>query len=285
MRATKVMPIISIIAIVGIFLSARLVLAALSGSQFVEVCINGSIQEIKGEIKNGADVNARIRYEMFSTSTEDVTPLMVASALRAKGGCCSSNRGANNTEVITTLIEAGANVNAKDKNGMTPLMYAVRVSTLEVITALIEAGADVNARNYESFTFYSSPLNIAIHFRTPQAGWFFNSYPEFVAALIKAGADVNARDKDWETPLMHAAYSNSNPKLITALVEAGAELNTKDKNGMTALMHAAGSKNSTEVITTLLKLGANPKIQSNAGRIAINYARDEYKKLLDKVSY
>ena len=50
-------------------------------------------------------------------------------------------------ETIRVLIEAGADVNARDLGGMTPLMFASYKSTTSVVvTLLIEAGADVNAK-------------------------------------------------------------------------------------------------------------------------------------------
>ena len=46
-------------------------------------------------------------------------------------------------EIVRTLLKAGANVNAQDVRGMTPLMFAVASDTpnLEIIRMLIEAGA------------------------------------------------------------------------------------------------------------------------------------------------
>jgi len=51
-------------------------------------------------------------------------------------------------EEVNNAIKAGADVNARDKNGWTPLMYAAwKNQNPEVIKVLLEAGADVNARN------------------------------------------------------------------------------------------------------------------------------------------
>ena len=51
-------------------------------------------------------------------------------------------------EVVTLLIKAGADVNAKDKYGVTPLHRAAAYNeNPEVITILIKAGADVNAKD------------------------------------------------------------------------------------------------------------------------------------------
>lgn len=50
-------------------------------------------------------------------------------------------------DVTTLLLEQGADVNLKDKNGCTALIYATMHSSLDVVKLMIEKGADVNAKN------------------------------------------------------------------------------------------------------------------------------------------
>jgi ankyrin repeat protein len=70
--------------------------------------------------------------------------------------------GEDNLEVITFLVERGADVNAHDNHGTTPLIYACRDGgNLEIIKFLVERGADVNARAEDGYT----PL-IHIYFRS-----------------------------------------------------------------------------------------------------------------------
>jgi len=49
--------------------------------------------------------------------------------------------------VVAFLVEHGADVNAKDNNGITPLMYAVEKGDSEVVAFLVEHGAKVNAKD------------------------------------------------------------------------------------------------------------------------------------------
>jgi predicted component of type VI protein secretion system len=77
-------------------------------------------------------------------------------------------------DYIRMLIEAGADVNARDGMGQTPLMFATRNSTPEVVTLLIEAGADVNAR--------------ASSGRTPLSRANGRVFPEIIKILKAAGA-------------------------------------------------------------------------------------------------
>jgi ankyrin repeat protein len=61
-----------------------------------------------------------------------------------------------NPEVIAMLLKAGDDINAKDKNGGTPLMYAAKNNQNPgVITTLLKAGADGKAKNSEGKTAFN----------------------------------------------------------------------------------------------------------------------------------
>ena len=91
-------------------------------------------------------------------------------------------------EIVRFCLSAGADPNARDEHGISPLHYAAMFSDHpEIVGALLEAGADPNARDEDGWT----PLHVA-------AG--FSDHPEVVGALLEAGADPNARTKDGRTP-------------------------------------------------------------------------------------
>jgi ankyrin repeat protein len=58
----------------------------------------------------------------------------------------------NSTGDVTSLIERGANVNAKDEEGATPLMIAAGMGRVEMVKLLLSKGADVNARDNSGVT-------------------------------------------------------------------------------------------------------------------------------------
>lgn len=138
-------------------------------------------------------------------------------------------------KIITTLIDAGADVNATDTSGLTALMRAARYNSSPemIITALINAGADVNA------TTTSDRLI-----------WYFpgdNFIPEFV---------LNPGSNDYgHTALMYAAYYTSNPEVIATLIVAGADINVTNNSGETAFDWAIDGSN-WEIAAILEEYGA-----------------------------
>ena len=131
-------------------------------------------------------------------------------------------------EVMSLLLENGANAETKDKFGRTAMLAAVQSRNTEAVTSLLARGADANARDLQLGT----PLQRA-------AGFFGNE--QMVLALVKAGADVNASDKNGQTPLMWAARWGDAGR-VQVLVNAGANANVRDDKGMTALDYARNRK-------------------------------------------
>ncbi|MGV3721612.1 MAG: ankyrin repeat domain-containing protein, partial [Actinomycetota bacterium] len=83
-------------------------------------------------LKAGADPNQRGR--------EGMTPLCCATAVHGR------------PELLRLLVDSGADVNAADPKGCTPLMWAVRFGNTAVARQLLELGADPNARNNDGDT-------------------------------------------------------------------------------------------------------------------------------------
>ena len=150
------------------------------------------------------------------------------------------------TPVIAALAKGGADLNARDKNGRTPLHRAASSNRApEVSAALLKAGANPNARDKQKKT----PLHGAASRQKDLA---------VIYSLLKAGAAPNARDGDGYTPL-HAAVFNKNPAVTAALLKSGADPNIQNTYGQTPL-HIAADNASLAVIAALLKGGANPNV-------------------------
>ena len=141
-------------------------------------------------------------------------------------------------EIVTALVDAGSDVNAKDNEGNTPLHFAMKRISREklpardyegIIRLLIEKKADVRALNLGGAT----PLHTASAFRAD---------PSAVELLLQAGAEVNLKAFQsfggW-TPL-HGATARNSAGIVTVLLEYGADRTATDAKGLTALQVAEG---------------------------------------------
>ena len=172
---------------------------------------NSPAESVRGCLANGTRANIRHR--------EGATPLAWMVSTLA---CC-----ADFENVLREFVAAGADINARDDKGRTPLHRAftmsgrVPASVLTVVaSALLEAGADPNARDLQGMT----PFHTV-------AGTGDSSF--LVDVLAAAGADVNARDNSGQTPL-HIALGGYDPATVRALWRAGADTAARDSAGTTA---------------------------------------------------
>ena len=188
---------------------------------------------------------------------------------------------------LQIAIENGANVNAKDQNGMTALMRAARDNFHPVVLqTLLGAGADPNPRDKDGKravdyarenkrsrdAFGLTQLEVASGERGDLLRACYGGTAENVRAALAAGADANSATDDGMTALMWAAYANASLDIMKALLEAGANVNAKDRDGETALMQAA-FYNSSESVELLLDAGADPDARDRNNLRAIEYLR------------
>jgi ankyrin repeat protein len=126
--------------------------------------------------------------------------------------------GKSSIAVIKFLVNRGADVNARDKDGDTLLNTAALMmfgqykeeESAAVIKYLVSKEADVNTKNKSGRT----PL----HYVTSSA--------EIVKLLVSKGADVNAKDENGVTPLWEAA-NNGYIESVKILISRGADINAK----------------------------------------------------------
>lgn len=136
--------------------------------------------------------------------------------------------------------ELGANVNARDKDGSTPMFWAAQLGKADSILCLFNLGANVNERN----NYKCTPMFLA-------AG---NNQINCIGCLAGLGADVNARDMVGCTPMFPAAFGG-HIESIQCLVGLGADVNVKAENGMTPIV-LAGNAGKTACVECLKALGA-----------------------------
>lgn len=128
-------------------------------------------------------------------------------------------------DVSKLLIAKGADVNAKNRDGDTPLIEAAKGVNKELVELLVASGADVNAKGRDGLTALD---NAARQGRT-----------DIVGFLLAKGADIGTSDKAKTTPL-HLAAEHGKKDMVEFWISKGANVNAKNEHGVTPLGLAVG---------------------------------------------
>jgi ankyrin repeat protein len=153
-------------------------------------------------------------------------------------------RAGNRDAVLAAITSPAVDVNAKEPDGSTALLWATYAVDHELVRALLKDGAKANVTN----NYGASPLSEAVKLGDV----------EMVTMLLDAHADPNAANEDGETALM-VASSIGSQKIAQLLVSHGANVNAVENfRGQTAVMWAA-AENHPEIVDLLLAHGADVK--------------------------
>ena len=237
-----------------------------------KVCIRKLIMR---EFKLGRNLSASIQYikykHILGISGHIVQDMDQALIITIK----KENRKPN-PDILRLLIDAGADVNAKDETDTTALALASKKGDLEMVKFLVENGANVNAEGEHGLTALLwascfSRFEIAKYLVEHGAGVNTkgkcdcrellmlasqNGHLEIVKYLILSGVGVNVRNKDHRTALMFACQ-NGQLKIVKYLVEHGADVNAKDGLEQTPIEIARGigfnNRIGLNVITELIE--------------------------------
>ncbi len=261
----------------------------------------GHKQVVQALLDKGANVNAE--DQDGETSLDLATNQDIETLLRNTAKLLKVAKSGDIQEV-NSLINKGANVNATDQDGKTPLHWAAVKGHEEVVEALLgKHGIDVNLADKNKDTPLHSVLkkdNIDINVlnallraeginvntqdgdnRTPLhlAAKKDNIDINVLNALLGAeGIDVNAQDKDNRTPL-HWATGRDNVEVVNVLIIKGADVNAQDKDNRTPL-HFAAQNNNKEIVDALIKAGADVNIKDEDGKTPLDLTTNEEIKTL-----
>jgi len=157
------------------------------------------------------------------------------------------------TESVRYLLNAGADINAKDEDGVTALSYAADRGHMDIVKILLANNADVNSKSKIGCT--------------PLINAAYMGHVEIVEALIANGADVNAQSKEGITALMNAAAFGYK-EIAEMLLTSGADVNASDKKGLSALWNAI-SDGHADIVEVLIKNRADVNVRANEGSTAL----------------
>jgi tankyrase len=126
--------------------------------------------------------------------------------------CCEQNADPKHQrKAITSLLEAGADIQETDKNGVTPLHFAVRFRSPAAVETLLQHGANPNQACKRSG---STPLHRAVTTTgAPATAGKQGEAKEIIKLLLASGADPALKNKNGKTP---ADYVND-PEVLKLL--------------------------------------------------------------------
>ena len=167
-------------------------------------------------------------------------------------------------DIVSILIENGANIESKDKGDFVPLHFAAREGRYQVVKLLLEKGAQVDSKT----RWDQTPLQLAIEKR---------HHNESIL-LIQYGANINIRCNDIgenyvskERTILHFAAKDGDFELVKYLIEHNMEVDPLDCYRTTPLLLAA-ENNHTEICEYLVEHGADPNLKGTDPQTALHYA-------------
>lgn len=167
-------------------------------------------------------------------------------------------------EILTELLKAGAGVSASNRDGYSPLHWAVGVwrpaqSASACIETLLDHGADLNAVMGEE---QEKPIHLA-------------EYPSLINLLAERGADLDARDGLGRTSLMRQCQNLITFRAFIDHMQDPASLKLRDHAGNTVCHHAVMNGGNLDVVRILVDLKADFEAENVRGETPLALAKGE----------
>ena len=247
-------------------------------------------------IKGGANLNVK--------RDNDLTPVLDAALhgkleslqiLQSAGAAFTNDlvyaSALGQLDIVKERLKGGADVNARNESGRTPLAAAAANGHLAVVNVLLEHGANVNSDGKDGnvtksaliFAAQRGRIEVVKALLDKKAGLEADSFKEtalFMAVdgdfqdvvkyLLDHGADPNGLNPDGEPVLFTAAQKHAD--ILKILLDGGAHINVTNELGSTALIIAAYYGNAESVLTLLSK-GARTSSRTTQGMTALQIAK------------
>ncbi|MFL0801155.1 MAG: ankyrin repeat domain-containing protein [Agarilytica sp.] len=164
----------------------------------------------------------------------------------------------NNRELITALLDKGANPNTSGEYGMTPLILASKYKALDAVKILLESGAkilsvDARGRDAVSHAMLAGAGSIAVYLLNvlesrgttyPRKQYLLvaaaRNQTNMVMRLTRQSKNLDHYDENGRNAIWFASKAN-NPAIITRLIKAGVNPAAKDSETQTPFIVAADS--------------------------------------------
>ncbi|XP_020376693.2 ankyrin repeat and SOCS box protein 3 isoform X1 [Rhincodon typus] len=150
-------------------------------------------------------------------------------------------------EILKLLLEKGADKEARDDYGITPLFLAAQYGKQESLSVLLQHGSDVNCQAFDKAT----PLFIAAQ----------EGHVECVELLLSNSADANlyCSEDDWQLPI-HAAAQMGKVKVLEFLIPITDRICDTGRNKVSPV-YSAVYGGQQKCLKMLLQAGYSPNAQ------------------------
>ncbi len=236
---------------------------------------SGHVEIAKYLIEKGADINLKDKDKAAPLHNAAYLGSLDVVDLLLKKGAASLNEGnfrgqtplhfaceRGHFEVATRLLDAGADIEARDLIGRTPLMTTALSGNMEIAKELIKRGADINAAAKRGPATYTT-LSVAAMY----------GFKDLVDLLIDKGASIS---KDTLEATLVFSVQMGHPRLFEYVRKNGVDLAAiKEKDPGFVFNAAAGG--SVEIMKALLDHGLNPDQKDKDGWTPLHLAAAEGK--------
>ena len=128
--------------------------------------------------------------------------------------------------MVRHLLELGVSTSGQTGSGVTALAFACRQLQLGTVSALLDAGADINAADKNGYT----PLMYAVTRGQQESHELAARREELIRLLVERGAKIDQKDIRGRQAVHHAAQNNDESCFLL-IRDMGADIYAPDDNG------------------------------------------------------
>src|SRR5699024_8125815 len=133
--------------------------------------------------------------------------------------------GNGNLEMVKLLVEKGADVTVKDKEGLTLVDHALSKRKMDIVMYLVEKNVDCSDLKTKGWTL--------LHYAAKEGT------KQLVELLVHKGVRINAKNYDGQTPLHVAVKENTDLEMVKYFIAKGADVQVRDNSGSSLMIEAA----------------------------------------------
>ncbi|KAJ3620763.1 hypothetical protein MTP99_004686 [Tenebrio molitor] len=183
-------------------------------------------------------------------------------------------------QISEKLIILGANTCKPDKNGKTPLYWAVDTKNKKIINLLLDHGAELTIHTallhaidlgyldvVQLLVERGAPLNV-VSSGTPLIRAIERSHSDITKYLIKRGADINLADKNGNLPLK-VCMEKRNFEILNSMIEKGVKVDATLAN---SLLVCSLELEQVDMVEYFIKQGADVNQKNKNGQTLLSTA-------------